>query len=114
MGAKKSDLIMLQLYLRTPQIEYLERVAEREGEPVMFRVRAIINEAMARDAAAIHLFADATQKIRKSARLTRAQLTYIDRLVRKHGLQRSDIVRRLIDGAQAREEAKQRAGQKFQ
>lgn len=87
---------------RSRQLDFINMLADKNDATFTQTFVGVMKEAKDRDGSSEMLARSPTKKIRKHVYVPFEILRYIDSLVVKHGLQRSDIVRRLIDGAQAR------------
>lgn len=90
----------IDIYIRSRQHQYLEYLAERDGCAFSRAFEKIIKLAIQ------NLILDSpgrTEEIRKHIGIGMPSLEFIDRLSVLWGLPRSDVVRRLIDDALARD-----------
>lgn len=87
--------------LRTPQVRYLEYLAERDAGPVSQTLDWIIRDRMK---TTMQVFALPAKKVRGCYTLSPECLVYVDKLGVQWGLERSDVIRRLIDDAQMKDE----------
>lgn len=92
----------IDLRLRTPQVRYLEYLAERDAGPLSSALEWIVTDR--RQAYPVGVIVPA-RKVNKHLTLSRENYTYIERLSVAWGLPISDTVRRLIDEAQMKDEA---------
>lgn len=88
----------IDVTLRSQQIDYLRRVAERE-DVSLSRALACIIETYAEIAASKPR--RPTRKARTHFHSTPAHVALIDQLTVKWGVRKSEVVRRVIDGALA-------------
>ena len=96
--AQKS--VRIDFTLRSRQVQYLEYLSERDGEPFSHALAKIITWALQ------NLMVDApgrTEKVRKHVMIPEECLDFVDILSSRWGLPRSDVVRRLVDDAMARD-----------
>ena len=97
--------IVIDVFLRSPQREFLEAMAAQEASTdpeqtdrlLSTCFRGIIDRAIERDQRISQAAPAPTKKTRLHVYLSEHHLQYIDGLVTKLGLQRADVTRRLID-----------------
>lgn len=85
------------LRLRSPQAAFLEFLANKHEVDESKIVRRLIVKRINEDQAPV--LADNAVKRRKHLVLGLRHIAYLDKLCRRYGLSRSDVVRRLIDDA---------------
>lgn len=90
----------VDLTLRTQQIVYLEYLSERDDSPLSHALGKIIDKAML---VIVLEQGRPTRKVRKHFSMSPAHVAFIDRLSVKWGIPRSDVARRLIDEALAKD-----------
>lgn len=98
---EKPARILLDLTLRTRQVLHLEYLAEREDTTLSGALAIVLDEA--KGSAADQSPTRKSIKIRKHFSLRPEHVEFLDRLASKFGLLRSDMGRRLIDQAVAKD-----------
>jgi hypothetical protein len=89
----------LDLTLRSRQVQYLEYIAERDDLPLSHALEKVLSCAMSAEAPET---SRRTVKIRKHFSLGVVHIEFLDTLAARLGLLRSDVARRLIDEARAK------------
>ncbi len=98
-----SNRVDVTLLLRSPQVIYLEYLAERDASSLSSALEWVIRDRMAAIPALI--IVNPALKARKTCTLTPECVAYLDRLSGQWGLERSDVVRRIVDDAKMKDEA---------
>ncbi len=89
------------LTLRTQHVQYLEYIADRDDIPLSHALEKVLADAAAGDAPPN---GRRTVKIRKHFSIAVAHVTFLDTMAARLGLWRSDVARRLIDEARAKDQ----------
>lgn len=96
----KRRKVDLDLYLRSPQAEYLERLMERRATDLSSVVRELVKQKMS---AGTGEQKQSPRKVRKHIVIAPRLLAFVDAMAAREGLMRADVFRRLIDEARANE-----------
>ncbi len=92
--SEKQKLTDLRLALRTPQVDYLDYLSERDSVGLSEALRKVIASAMQRATSEI---SRPSRKLSRHVCLPQEQIGFIDQLSKSWGVDRSDVTRRLID-----------------
>lgn len=92
--------VRMGIALRTRHAQYVEYIADRDGENFSYAISKIIFRARQ------NLIIDGPErieKIRKHVMISESDWQFVNTLAKTWGLEQSDVMRRLIDDALARD-----------
>lgn len=106
---ERGEIVDVYIHLRSRQDNFLSQMSDTECQNFSECLRIILDEAMARDGKLPELPASPPYKRKRHVIIERVHLEYVGRLMSKHALDRSEIIRRIIDNAIGRREYAARA-----